>query len=85
LATIHITSLSVEGIGFCVHNLEPRVGDTYTIAFSLDNAAGTAIVDEISICNVNNDMVGAKFLTSHGYNPELDYYLMELSNKDNDE
>jgi hypothetical protein len=85
LATIRIKSISVEGIGFCVHNFEPRVGDTYTIAFSLDDAAGTAIVDDIAICNVNNDMVGAKFLASHDYNPEIDYYLMELSHKDNSE
>jgi len=85
LATIHIHSLSVEGVGFFVQNIKPRVGDTLTIAFSLDDAAETYIVDEIVICYVNNGKVGAKFLASHGYNPEIDYYLMELSNKDSNE
>lgn len=85
LATINITSLSVEGIGFRVQDLEPRVGDTFTIAFSLDNAAETAIVDEIVICNINHTMVGAKFLARNGYNPEIDFYLMDEDRKDNNE
>jgi hypothetical protein len=85
LGTIHIISLSVEGVGFLVTDLALRVGDTYTITFSLNDAAKTDIVDEILICNVNNDMVGARFLASHGYNPDIDYYLMDLNDTDNNE
>lgn len=82
LASINITSLSVEGIGFRVQDLEPQIGDTFTVAFSLDDAAKTAIVDEIVIFNVNRGSVGAKFLARNGYNPEIDFYLMDADSKD---
>jgi hypothetical protein len=61
LATIHITSLSVDGIGFRSQHLKPKVGETFTVAFSLDDAAETAIVDDIVIRNVTDNQIGAKF------------------------
>jgi hypothetical protein len=85
LAAIDIISLSIEGLGFRVAGLELQVGDTYTVAFSLDDAAETAIVDEIVICNSHNGMVGAKFLARNGYNPEIDFYLMDVDFQDQDE
>lgn len=85
LAAINIISLSIEGLGFRAEALELQVGDTFTVAFSLDNAAETAIVDEIVICNIHNGMVGAKFLARNGYNPEIDFYLMDIDCQDQDE
>lgn len=85
MAVIDITSLSIEGIGFRARDLEPQIGDAFTIAFSLDDATETAIVDEIVICNFNKGVVGAKFLARNGYNPEIDFYLMDADCKDNDE
>lgn len=77
LAVVNITSLSVDGIGFRAQDFEPEIGDAFTVAFSLDDEAQTAIVDEIVICNINQGMVGAKFLARNGYNPEIDFYLMD--------
>ncbi len=77
LAVINITSLSVEGIGFRGQDFEPDIGDAFTVAFSLDDELETAIVAEVVICNIKNDTVGAKFLARNGYNPEIDFYLMD--------
>ena len=85
LATINITSLSVEGIGFRVKGMKPQVGDTFTVAFSLDDEAETAIVDDVVICNIVSGTVGAKFLARNGYNPDIDFYLMDEDCKDDDE
>lgn len=82
LAAIQITSLSVEGIGFRAQDIETQIGDTFTVAFSLDDANETAIVDEIVICNIKEGTVGAKFLARNGYNPEIDFYLMDEDCKD---
>ena len=76
LVSIHIISLSVDGIGFRSQHLKPQVGETFTVAFSLDDAAETAIVDDIEIRNVTANQIGAQFLSRNGYNPEVDFYLM---------
>jgi len=83
LATIHITSLSVDGIGFHSQPLKPQVGDTFTVAFTLDDAAGTVIVDDIVICNITDHLIGAKFLARNGYNPDVDLYLMAEGDTNN--
>ncbi|ETW94728.1 PilZ domain-containing protein [Candidatus Entotheonella palauensis] len=77
LAVIDITSLSVEGIGFRAQDIELQVGDTFTVAFNLDDDSETTIVDEIVVCNINQGTVGAKFMARNGYNPEIDFYLMD--------
>ena len=84
LATINITSLSVEGIGFCAQDFRPEIGDAFTVAFSLDDEMETAIVDEVVIFNIIDGTVGAKFLARNGYNPEIDFYLMDKDCKNND-
>lgn len=75
---ITITSLSVEGLGFLVKDMVSQLGDTFTVAFSLDDEAETAIVDEIVVSNIGDGTVGAKFLARNGYNPDIDFYLMYL-------
>jgi hypothetical protein len=85
VASIHIVSLSVDGIGFLTQNLELQIGNLLTVAFSLDNVEKTAIIDEIMICNINNNRVGARFLAHTGYNPEIDFYLMDKDDTGNDE
>lgn len=75
---VKITSLSVEGLGFVATGLESQVGDTFTIAFSLDDEEETAIVDEIVVSNIGSGTVGAKFLARNGYNPDIDFYLMYM-------
>ncbi len=73
---VTITSLSVEGLGFLASSIESQVGDTFTVAFSLDDETETTIVDEIVVSNIMNGVVGAKFLARNGYNPDIDFYLM---------
>ncbi len=75
---ITITSLSVEGLGFLAEGLESQVGDTFTVAFSLDDDEATVIVDEIVVSNIGRGTVGARFLARNGYNPDIDFYLMYL-------
>lgn len=78
VADITITSLSVEGLGFLVQDVESQLGDTFTVAFSLDDEKETAIVDEIVVSNIGEGTVGAKFLARNGYNPDIDFYLMYM-------
>ena len=77
LATINIVTLSVDGLTFESQHLKPEVGNTFTVAFSLDDEAETTIVDDIVICYHNDGVAGAKFLARKGYNPDVDFYLMD--------
>ena len=83
MAAIHITSLFVGGIGFRSQHLKPQIGDTFTVAFSLDAAAETAIVDDIEIRNVTDNLIGPQFLSRNGYNPDVNFYLMAEDGADN--
>jgi len=83
LATVNIVTLSVDGLTFESERLEPEVGNTFTVAFSLDDEAETAIVDDIVICYRNGGVAGTKFLARNGYNPDIDLYLMNEDGADN--
>lgn len=58
------------------------IGDTFTVAFSLDDEAQTVIVDDIVVCYSHNGAIGAKYMSRNGYNPEIDFYLMNVDDKD---
>lgn len=76
LAEIVVTSLSVGGLGFVVEDLNPRVGDVFTISFCLDDAVKTAVHEDIVVCNLRGGVTGAEFIEHGSYNYDLDFYLM---------
>ncbi len=76
LSQVVVTSLSVGGIGFCVENLKPQVGDVFTISFRLDDDNHTAVHEDIVVRNLRSDVTGAEFIEQGSYNFDLDFYLM---------
>lgn len=76
VGTVTIDSLSLLGVGFVLHaSLEVKKGDVFELVFSLDNAEGSVLEEEIVVSYVADGYLGAAFRDKDTYNYELDFYI----------
>ena len=74
---ILIKSISVTGIGFEIKSLRNiKVGDTFEIAFTLNDNFNSAVREQIVVKRVQGNVIGAEFLDKDKYNYALDFYVM---------
>jgi hypothetical protein len=74
---ILIKSISVTGVGFETRSLRGvKVGDTFEVAFLLQDSFDSAVRESIVIKRVQDNFIGAEFLDKDKYNYELDFYVM---------
>ena len=77
LASLTVTSLSVNGIGCTLHTPLPmRSGEHYDAIFFLDDADHTLIFETIVIRRVEDNKIGAELCLEDAYHSALDFYLM---------
>lgn len=77
LLQITIVNLSLSGVGFKAPGMAFQVGQTFSLTFQLDDAANTAIAEDVVIRSTRHDVIGAEFVNQDTYNFDLDFYMMD--------
>jgi hypothetical protein len=76
LGDIHVTDLSLTGIGFEVERAPLRAGDVAVVRFLLDDEDQSPVEKEVGIISVRGSKVGAVFLDTGGYDVALGKYII---------
>jgi predicted RNA-binding Zn-ribbon protein involved in translation (DUF1610 family) len=73
---VHITDLSLSGMGFESERPLLKAGDVAVVRFLLDDEDESPVEKEIGVISVRDSKVGAVFLDTSGYDVALGKYIM---------
>ncbi len=76
LGDVHITDVSLTGIGFESERWPLREGDVLVVRFLLDDEGQSPVEKEIEITSVRGVRIGAVFLDTKGFDAVLGKYIL---------
>lgn len=76
LGDVHITDLSLTGIGFESERVPLKAGDVAVVRFLLDDEGQSPVEKEVGVISVRGSKVGAVFLDKGGYDVALGKYII---------